>query len=326
MMDFLRNLTKSAEEKQQEQLTAYLDNALPPRQRQQFEQELAQNAQLQAQVEQQRRLKEQLRGLARRRVPRNFTLDLAKYGRPQSQPLLQLYPTLRVATALNALFLIAVLVLGLLNSNATPTFNVSQEQAAAPVAMEESAEFDAQSEAAIAVTMEAEEVAAEDEGATANDATESEPEVAEEMPVEEAVAAEEAAGEPPTETNGSFATTAVSESPQPEPTFAAAAGETADLPLAAATSLPPTPTPLPTATSSSLPHNIPTPTVEQRAATEMPGEIADGVAAYAPSTTTPSPTPPTISPLQRPLDWLPVLLTTTFVILLGLTWMARRRL
>lgn len=317
-MDFLRNLTKSVEEKQRERLTAYLDNALSPRQRQQFEQELAQNAQLQTQVEQERRLKEQLWGLARRRVPRNFTLDPAKYGRPQSQPLLQLYPTLRMATALNALFLIAVLVLGLLNSNATPTFNVSQEQAAAPVTLEESAEFDAQSEAAIAVTMEA------DEGATANDVAE--PELAEEMSVEEAADAEEAAGEPPTESTGNFASTAVSESPQPEPTFAAAAGETADLPLAASTSLPPTPTPLPTATTSSLPHNIATPTVEQRAATEMPGEIADGVAAYAPFMATPPPTPPTISPFQQPLDWLPVLLTTTFVILLGLTWMARRRL
>ena len=56
MFDFLRNLTKTAEEKQQEALNAYLDDALPPRQRRLFERQLAQDAGLQAELAQRRLL------------------------------------------------------------------------------------------------------------------------------------------------------------------------------------------------------------------------------------------------------------------------------
>ena len=46
MFDFVRNLGKSADEKRQERLNAYVDGALSPAARQQFEQELAQDAAL----------------------------------------------------------------------------------------------------------------------------------------------------------------------------------------------------------------------------------------------------------------------------------------
>ncbi len=45
-------------------------------------------------------------------VPRSFALDPAAYARPKAQPLLQLYPVLRGATALSAFLLIFVLALG----------------------------------------------------------------------------------------------------------------------------------------------------------------------------------------------------------------------
>ena len=60
MFDFIRNLTKSAEEKQQEAMNAYLDNALSPRQRAQFEQDLANDADLQSQVDGLRAFKQQM--------------------------------------------------------------------------------------------------------------------------------------------------------------------------------------------------------------------------------------------------------------------------
>jgi anti-sigma factor RsiW len=112
MFDFLRDRTKSSTELNQEALSAYLDNALAPAERQRVEQLLAQDARLRAEVQQLRVLKQQLAQMPSRRVPRNFTLDPAIYGRPQRQPLLKLYPVLQGATALAALIFILVLGLG----------------------------------------------------------------------------------------------------------------------------------------------------------------------------------------------------------------------
>jgi anti-sigma factor RsiW len=112
MFDFLRERTKSSTEITQEALNAYLDNALAAAERQRLEQQLGQDARLRAELQQLRVLKQQLAQMPRRRVPRNFTLDPAVYGRPQRQPLLQLYPVLQGATALAALVFILVLGLG----------------------------------------------------------------------------------------------------------------------------------------------------------------------------------------------------------------------
>ena len=109
MFDFLRNLTKSVEEKQQEALNAYLDDALSPQERRQFEQLLARDADLRLEFEQRQALQMQLRQMPRRRVPRNFTLDPAVYGRPQRQPLFEFYPVMRAATVLTAIFFILAL-------------------------------------------------------------------------------------------------------------------------------------------------------------------------------------------------------------------------
>lgn len=106
MFDYLRNLTKSAAEKQQETLNAYLDDALSPQKRQLFEQQMAADADLRREVEQRQALQMQLREMPRRRVPRNFTLGTAVYGRPQRQPLFQFYPAMRAATVLTAFFFV----------------------------------------------------------------------------------------------------------------------------------------------------------------------------------------------------------------------------
>jgi len=96
----------------QETLDAYLDNALTPAERARFEAQMTADPRLRTEVEQLRALRWQMRAMPRRRVPRSFALDPAAYARPKAQPLLQLYPVLRGATALSAFLLIFVLALG----------------------------------------------------------------------------------------------------------------------------------------------------------------------------------------------------------------------
>src|SRR5210317_1377019 len=97
MLDYLRNLTKSEEEKRQEALNAYLDGALTPKQRQKMDSDLAHDEALRVELEQIHLLKQQIHRLPQRRVRRNFTLDPALYGRPRREPLVQAYPVLRTA-------------------------------------------------------------------------------------------------------------------------------------------------------------------------------------------------------------------------------------
>lgn len=105
MLDFLRNLTRSAEEKRQEELNAYLDGELRGQEREQFEALLASDPALQAEVAQLRATKEQVAQLPRLRAPRNYTLDPARYGAPAPGGGLSLYPALRLATVLTAFLL-----------------------------------------------------------------------------------------------------------------------------------------------------------------------------------------------------------------------------
>ncbi|MEM7333393.1 MAG: hypothetical protein AAF490_14990 [Chloroflexota bacterium] len=106
MLDFLRNLTKSAEEKRQEQIDAYVSNSLSSVETRQFEAEMAQDADLQAEVDARLQLRQAMRSMPQRRARRSFALDPAKYGKPQPQRLGQFYPMVRTATALTAVFLV----------------------------------------------------------------------------------------------------------------------------------------------------------------------------------------------------------------------------
>lgn len=114
MLDFLRNLTKSAEEKRQERLNAYLDGELAPGEQRQFEQEMAEDTALRAEVEELRWTKTNVQRLPRLRAPRNFTLDPAVYGQTAPGRAWQAYPALRVATALTAFFFALAFVMDLL--------------------------------------------------------------------------------------------------------------------------------------------------------------------------------------------------------------------
>jgi hypothetical protein len=104
MLDILRNLTRTASEKRQEQLNAYLDGELRGPAREHFEAQLAADPALRAETAQLRAIKEQVGQLPRLRAPRNYTLDPARYGAPAPARGLALYPALRVATVLTAFF------------------------------------------------------------------------------------------------------------------------------------------------------------------------------------------------------------------------------
>jgi hypothetical protein len=217
MFDFVRNLTKSAEEKQQELLAAYIDDVLSPPERRQFEAQLAQNEGLAAQVRQQRLLKQQLSQMPRRRVPHSFALDPAVYGKPTPQPLFRLYPALQTATVLAALLL--MLLVGL------DTFGGISQQAAseAPVAM-----VSEEAETAVLSDTTAQEAApAEAEMAVAESAAEEAPaaEAAADAPAANPQTANDATLEEPTQ---GFAAPAIEGETVPTVASVPRAGEAAE--------------------------------------------------------------------------------------------------
>jgi hypothetical protein len=148
MFDFMRD--RGAGDRYQETMDAYLDNTLTPAERARFESQMAADPRLRAEVEQMRVLRLQLRAMPRRRVPRSFALNPATYSRPKAQPLMQLYPVLRGATALSAFLFIFVLALGVFNSQfggmttsqavqVTRTVSETVAEVAEEAAMEEAA-------------------------------------------------------------------------------------------------------------------------------------------------------------------------------------------
>jgi hypothetical protein len=174
MFDFLRNLTKSAPEKRRERLNAYLDGELSPRERRRFEQELEEDEALRASLDELRWIKLNVQQLPRVRAPRNFTLDPAVYGQRAPAPSWQLYPALRVATALTAFFFVLAVAADLLTPAGALSQPLAQLQApqvsqvrelegeANAVGAEEAAEAESMAEPAEEVVEEpAEEEAAE---------------------------------------------------------------------------------------------------------------------------------------------------------------------
>lgn len=211
MFDFLENLRKTDELKRQEAITAYLDGALTPGERRRFEEKLAADETLRAEVEQQRLIKENLQRLPFVRSPRNFTLNPALYGRPAPEPAGRLYPALRAATVLVAFFFVIAVAAELLTfaGRGGPSLALApmadeaaeiskevivSESEGAP--MEATAARSVVAEEALDVQAEAEEMVAEAEMAAEAPAEEM-PIPIEEPVVEEAVEAEEAAADEP---------------------------------------------------------------------------------------------------------------------------------
>ncbi|MCB0036945.1 MAG: hypothetical protein KDE51_23095 [Anaerolineales bacterium] len=228
MFDWLRNLRKTEEEKRQEQLTAYIDGELSAREQQAFEQELARNDALRADVDAQQQVKLMLKQAPRLRAPRNFTLDPAVYGqRTAYTPSFaeRLYPQLRVATAVMAVLLVGVISLEFLSN---PTAEPAMAPAANVALVTEEAEFSttaqeaeppmAESQAAPAAAVMSEETADEEMDAAAG---------ATEM-VEEGEAADEAALAIPTATaQPTLTAAATAEPPLEEESIAATVVEDA---------------------------------------------------------------------------------------------------
>ncbi|MCP5097168.1 MAG: hypothetical protein GY943_16595 [Chloroflexi bacterium] len=197
MLDFLRDLTKSAEEKRQEMLTAYVDGELSPAQQQKLEQLLVDDPSLQAELAQLQQFKQSMSQLPRRRVPRNFTLNPAVYSTPARQPLIQLYPMMRTAMSLTAVFLVIAFAAEILT---TGSLTSNEAASSAPVAMQTSGDAadtaDEMAELAVEESVaEAEDMDSANVAPTAEAMIEAEPAEMEEEAVEEPPMAEMAAEE-----------------------------------------------------------------------------------------------------------------------------------
>lgn len=298
MFEFWRNWRKTAAEKQQEAMNAYLDDALPPAERQRFEQEMAQDDALRREVDSVRLLRAQLRQLPSRPVPRSFTLDPAVYGRPAPQPLFQFYPALRTATVLTGLFLIAAISLNLFTGGAA---EMAQDLAMAPQA--ESAVVET-TRIVTEVTSENEELAADEEAAEPASGIQSY--AADDAAAEADIVEEEAAGE------AAAADMPAAEEPAAaEPAAAAPEAETA-----ADTAVSPTPAPAATLAPP------PTPT------TSTPPRIAEG-SDTADSRPIDATAVPTAQPIPASPNWVAigiVALLLVFLLLLGTTLWVRRQI
>ncbi len=244
MFDFLRNLTQSAEEKRQEQITMYLDGALSSADRARFEAMLGEDPALQADLGRERLLQEALRQLPQRRTPRNFTLDPALYGRPTKQPLIQLYPVLRAATGLTAVFLIFALFATIyLNNGGTESLASAPMAESVALAVTAEGDNDATGEEIVVTRIVSEIVVAE--------AEEGDAEMAEAAPVAEEAMEEEGFAD---ELDASASADTTMEEAEAMDDAAASAGEALPTETATSTStLTPTPTMAATATVSQLP-------------------------------------------------------------------------
>lgn len=328
MFDFLRNLTKSAEEKRQETIAAYLDEALTNRARQQFEQEMAQDETLRLAVEQLLLIKQSLRQLPQREVPRNFILDPAQYGRPARQPWVQAYPVLRAATAMTAFFLIFAFAAGIFTNlgGAEPTTSFP----AADMAQVEATSVERETTETLAFEAEAGAVTEEaaDESALEESVDMFEEEVeeaAEEMAVEEEMAEE--------------ATPAPEATVVPSTTNSIQGDIAEDGTIAAEPVVAPTPTISPTPTVSTLPRvTPPTPLPERDMDEAAGGEAANGAIADVPETDDDTESVETTAvlpeedvqeldggPLFNPLLVLQIGLGVLLLLLAGLTFYARRQ-
>ncbi len=340
MFDFLQNLTKSAEEKRQETIAAYVDGALNGRSRQQFEQEMAQDSALRLEVEQLQLIKQSLRQLPQREVPRNFILDPAEFSRPPArQPWVQAYPVLRTATAMAAFFFIFAVATSIFTSSsvgstnsAAPAADVAQVQATIEVPeVEESLAFEAEAavaEEAADAEMADEEMAA-DTAVDADDFAEAEEAMAEVETVEEEAEEAVAADEMPASDEPAAA-------PQEE---MAEDGEVAPQATAVPTD---SPAPKPTPTVSIIPR-ITSPTLlpdrdlelaeeAEDAADEVVADLPDpavedetvdvGVTAVLPEEEMEE---MVVEQPANPLLWLQIGLGGLLILLLGLTFYARRQ-
>lgn len=315
MLDFWRNWTKPATEKRLERLNAYLDERLTAAQRESLEQELGQDAALRDMLTQLQQVKAALNQLPRRAVPRNFTLDPSRYGRPAREPLVQAYPILRLGTVLTAFFFILTLF-GQLFTVGSPM--VSQEAVSMAPALPAAAEL------AASVTQGAAEGEGPEESMAAAVADASVLPLTAEATMSVAAATE--ATPPATELPA-----AVLQEPQPTPSLSSSVAGVAIPPTVASPTptssadtavatgpMAPTVTAVPTVALSELPRPTAVPPLVTNRAITATEPVATGETAVLPA-------PAPVRDVTSAGNWLLLGLGGLLGLLLVLTWLARRR-
>ncbi len=344
MFDFLKNLTKSDEEKQQEAFSAYLDNTLSSSQRREFETQLAENDDLRAEVELAQSIRQQMNEMPRRSVPRSFTLDPNVYGAPQKEPLVQAYPFLRAATVMTAFFFVIALGLSVYTTQSGGSMAQTAMEPApaleAPIAESEIAMEDTAAESEPTTDM-IEETIIEEEVVVEGEAAEEivlEEEAAEEQVADEADGIAAGALPQPTMTLASTMMPEMEMADDAEfylETTEAAREEEAPLPNApvgGAANEAAAPTPEPTATVSSLPRSTATATAVPKAVEPTltpPDEVANTFDEELNSEKALNPQDPvsvTREPMLTGSQALLIGLGVLLLVLLAATFLARRRL
>lgn len=253
MFDFLRDLGKSAEEKRQEWVNAYLDGELSPGEVRRFEAELQQDPALRTELAQLRQIKASIQQLPQVRAPRNYTLDPAVYGAPAPRPAVQWLPAVRVATALAAFFFILTVVLDLMSPVGQMPFMAgsAEEAEVADVAVEE-VEVEGEAVEVTRVVTEMEEAPMEEAG--------EEPAALVAPPTGEVVEDEEMAVEEAAEEAAEAMPEALEEAEEEAATEAADTGVAEEAAEVPATGAAPSggggPTPTPTATEEEAPARL----------------------------------------------------------------------
>ena len=336
MLDFLKNLTKSEEEKQQDLFSAYLDDSLSASRKRDFEALLAEDKDLRAEVELAQSIRQQMNEMPRRSVPRSFTLDPNVYGAPQKEPLVQAYPFLRAATVMTAFFFVIALGLSVYTTQGggdmaqtamEPAPALEAPMAESEIAMEE-APVESEPAADMVNDSTQEEVVIEEEAVEQQAAEEAEGMAAEAMPqptmtlaptmVPEMEMADDAAFL--TEGTKTASDEEAEEAPAPQAPVGGAANEAAS------------PTAKPTATVSTLPR----PTVSETAVPRIvdptltsPDEVANIQDEDLSSEKTADPEEPvrvTGKPMLTSSQALLIGLGVLLFVLLAITLLARRRL
>jgi len=269
-------------------------------------------------------VRQSLRQLPRRRVPRNFMLDPAVYGRPTREPLVQAYPVLRIATVLTAFFFVLAIALQTFGGAGLAASRTAEVAMEAPRVVTD--EVAMQEEPIAGAVVEVTRIVIEE--------MEAAPMAAEAPPAEGM--AEAPAAEPAIEATveeGAMATvmaadTAVS---SPEPSAGNVTGAAA-APQATASLPTPIPTPSPMATAVATGTAVPTRTPDIPRSSEEP-TLADRAAPdlltqYGLATAVPTPisSETTSSMPTSAFPWLPVGLGALFILLAAFTFLARRRI
>jgi hypothetical protein len=128
-------MTQTVTPREQETLSAYLDNALNPRARQQLETQLQARPELRAALNDLRQTQQLLRHVPVLRAPRNFTLTPEMAGLRTQPP--RVYPVFRLAFALASILFVFVVGGEMIFGGPTPASEVAMAPEAETFALEE---------------------------------------------------------------------------------------------------------------------------------------------------------------------------------------------